>query len=146
MSAPTSARTNGRRLKIARLGAHNALCLLLLLLLAAFAPTAHMQDPVTGAFEGTVTDATTQARLPGALVEIANQASGVILRRRTDEQGRFYQGLLPPGVYTISVTAAGYVTQAKEQRLYTSQPNQVVPIPFALVSAATATPSATGAT
>jgi hypothetical protein len=104
-------------------------------LLATLASLAHKQDPVTGAFEGTVTDAGTQARISGALVQITNQLSDVTLRRRTDEQGRFYQGLLPPGIYTISVTAAGYVTQTKEQQLYTSQSNQVVPIPFTLVAA-----------
>ena len=104
----------------------------LTLLLAACALAARAQDTVTGAFEGTVSHGRTGARIPGALVEIINQASGVTLRRRTDAQGRFYQGLLPPGVYTIRVTAAGFVVQEKEQRLYTSQPNQVVPIPFAL--------------
>ncbi|HYY41399.1 MAG TPA: carboxypeptidase-like regulatory domain-containing protein, partial [Pyrinomonadaceae bacterium] len=107
------------------------LCLYLLLL-AACASTARAQDTVTGAFEGTVSHSETGARVPGALVEIVNQATGLTLRRRTDAQGRFYQGLLPPGVYTIRVTAQGFVIQEKEQRLYTSQPNQVVPIPFAL--------------
>src|SRR5919199_6968281 len=89
-----------------------ALCLLCLL---APAP-ARAQDTVTGAFEGTVSDSRTGARIPGALAEIVNQATGVSPRRRCDAQGRFYQGLLPPGVYTIRVSAAASQPQEQEQR------------------------------
>ena len=81
----------------------------IVLLFLALGFSANAQDTVTGAFEGTVTDGRTQTRVVGAFVEITNQATGIVIRRRTDAQGRFYQGLLPPGVYTIRVSASGFV-------------------------------------
>jgi hypothetical protein len=113
------------------------------------------QDPVTGAFEGTVSDVRTRARVAGALVEITNQASGITVKRRTDAQGRFYQGLLPPGIYIIRVTAPGFKPAEKEQLLLTTGPNQVIPIPVVLepdgnapmpAASPSPTPSATAAT
>src|SRR5438132_11777230 len=113
----------------------------IVLLFLALGFSANAQDTVTGAFEGTVTDGRTQTRVVGAFVEITNQATGIVIRRRTDAQGRFYQGLLPPGVYTIRVSASGFVAQEKEQRLFTTAPNQVVPIPFVLEPEPSAQPS-----
>src|ERR1041384_603232 len=113
------------------------------LLCMALDLSARAQDTVTGAFEGTVTNSQTQARIVGALVEITNQATGISIRRRTDLQGRFYQGLLPPGIYTIRVSAPGLIAQEREQRLFTTSPNQVVPIPFILDPEPVAPPSNT---
>ena len=110
------------------------LLLLPLLLFACFvlATSAKAQNTVTGAFEGTVTNSRTGARIEAASVQIINQANGIMVRRRTDAQGRFYQGLLPPGIYTIRISASGFKTEEKEQLLFTTQPNQVVPIPVSL--------------
>lgn len=96
------------------------------------APVVKAQDTLTGAFEGTVTNSRTGERVSAALVEIINQASGVTMRLRTDAQGRFYRGLLPPEVYLIRVTAPGFKTAEKEQLLFTTAPNQVIPIPVSL--------------
>src|ERR1041384_1348136 len=115
------------------------------LLCMALELSARAQDTVTGAFEGTVTNSQTQARITGALVEVTNQATGIVIRRRTDAQGRFYQGLLPPGVYTIRVSTSGFIAQEKEQRLFTTSPNQVVPIPFVLEPEPAAPPVNTNA-
>ncbi|MBV9210265.1 MAG: TonB-dependent receptor, partial [Acidobacteria bacterium] len=106
---------------------------LTLVVLAFFAATeARAQDTVTGAFEGTVTNVQTGAPVAGASVQFINQLSEVPVAKRTDSQGRFYQGLLPPGTYTIRVVANGFKTREVEQRLLATRPNAVVPVPVEL--------------
>ncbi|HEX8651687.1 MAG TPA: TonB-dependent receptor [Pyrinomonadaceae bacterium] len=110
------------------------------------ATPAMAQDTVTGAFEGTVTNSQTGAPVPGASVQLINQLSEVPIAKRTDPQGKFYQGLLPPGTYTIRVSAPGFKTREVEQRLLATRPNQVVPVPIVLDpegTAATTTPTPT---
>ncbi|HYE66418.1 MAG TPA: carboxypeptidase regulatory-like domain-containing protein [Pyrinomonadaceae bacterium] len=119
-----------------------------LFLLAFFALTVNQlaQDTVTGAFEGTVRNRQTGAPIAGAIVQFINQLSEVPIAKRTDTQGRFYQGLLPPGTYTIRVTATGYQAYATEQRLLATRPNSVVPVPVELepeTAAAPQTPTPT---
>ena len=106
------------------------------------------QDTVTGAFEGTVTNSDTGAPIEGATALISNQQSGQTYPRTSDTLGRFYQGLLPPGVYTIRVSAPGYVTKEVQQRLFISRTGEVVPVPVALdpappTAAPTPTPTTT---
>ncbi len=118
------------------------LCACLLL----FAGQAEAQDTVTGAFEGNVTNSQTGAPIAGASVQFINQLSEVPVAKRTDTQGRFYQGLLPPGTYTIRVSAPGFQTREVEQRLLATRPNSVVPVPVLLTpesTTATATPTPT---
>jgi hypothetical protein len=108
------------------------------------AATANAQDTVTGAFEGTVTNSQTGAPIAGASVQFINQLSEVPIAKRSDAQGRFYQGLLPPGTYTIRVSAPGFKTREVEQRLLATRPNQVVPVPVILdpeTAGATPTPT-----
>jgi hypothetical protein len=69
------------------------------------APPAYAQDTVTGAFEGTVTNSETGAVISGASVEIINQQTGQTITKTSDTRGRFYQGLLSPGIYLIRVSA-----------------------------------------
>src|SRR5829696_6921241 len=64
-------------------------------------PVSAAQDTVTGAFEGTVTDGVTGRPIARARVEFVNQQTGVSVSKLSDSQGRFFQGLLPPGTYTI---------------------------------------------
>ena len=112
---------------------------LLLLLLTICTPfPAHAQDTVTGAFEGTISDSQTGVVLKGALVEIVNQQTGVAISLRTDYRGRFYQGLLIPGIYRLRVSNPGYETRAVIQRLKITYTGEVVPVPVTLdpVSAA----------
>ena len=87
---------------------------------------------MTGAFEGTISDSQTGAALKGALVEIINQQTGVAISLRADYRGRFYQGLLIPGVYRIRVSNAGYETREVLQRLKITYTGEVVPVPVAL--------------
>ena len=102
------------------------------------------QDTLTGAFEGIISDSQTGAAIQGATVEIINEQTGLVIQKTADSRGRFYEGLLAPGLYTIRVSMRGYQTREVIQRLEITYTGEVVPVPVALdpVSAvATATPT-----
>src|ERR1051326_8605639 len=92
-------------------------------LILTFFVLANAQDTVTGAFEGIVSDSQTGVRLRGAAVTIVNDQTGISISLRTDFRGRFFQGLLLPGIYTITISLPGYQTRAVRQRLITGQRN-----------------------
>ena len=119
-----------------------AVCLLLVF------TCARAQDTVTGAFEGTVTDSQTGTPLKSAAVEIINQQTGLTMSLHTDFRGRFYQGLLIPGVYKVRVSLPGYQTREVLQRLKITYTGEVVPVPVSLdpvsSTTATATPTPVG--
>jgi len=118
----------------------------MIFVLALFS-VASAQDTVTGAFEGIVSDSQTGARLRGATVLIVNEQTGVSFSLRTDYRGRFFQGLLLPGIYSVSVSLPGYQTRAVRQRLRITYTGEVVPVPVALNPVgATPLPSAAGPT
>ncbi|HYY41525.1 MAG TPA: carboxypeptidase-like regulatory domain-containing protein, partial [Pyrinomonadaceae bacterium] len=108
------------------------------------------QDTVTGAFEGTVTNSDTGEAIGSATALIINQQTGQTYPKTSDTRGRFYQGLLAPGIYTIRVSAPGYVTKEVQQRLFITRTGEVVPVPVALDPAPpgmrSATPTPTGTT
>jgi len=106
--------------------------------------TSAAQDTVTGAFEGTVTDSRTGQPIARARIEFVNQQTGVALTKLSDSQGRFYQGLLPPGTYTIRASAQGYEQGETVQRLLGMRTGEVVPVPIVLDPAST-TPTPTPA-
>ena len=116
---------------------------LVVLISLALPPAVQAQDTVTGAFEGVVSDSQTGAALKGALVEIINQQTGVAISLRSDYRGRFYQGLLIPGVYRIRVSTAGYEPREVLQRLKITYTGEVVPVPVAL-DPASPTPAPAG--
>jgi hypothetical protein len=99
------------------------------------------QDTVTGAFEGTVTNSQTGAIIAGAAVQIINQQTNQTVPKISDARGRFYAGLLAPGLYLIRVSATGYLTRQVRQRLFITRTGEVVPIPVALDPAPTLAPS-----
>lgn len=117
---------------------------LLLLIVSVLVMTkgTYAQDTVTGAFQGTVTDSQTGAPLKGADVEITNQQTGLKMNIQTDNSGRFYQGLLLPGVYKIRVALAGYQTHEHLQLLKITYTGEVVPVPVSLERAGPAIPGA----
>ncbi|MCP9494194.1 MAG: TonB-dependent receptor [Pyrinomonadaceae bacterium MAG19_C2-C3] len=114
------------------------------ILAGVFCFTANAQDTVTGAFEGTVTTSDTGQAIAGAAVQIVNQQTGQATEKRTDARGRFYQGLLAPGVYRIRVTSPGFQTREVIQRLFITRAGEVVPVPVTLdPDLPTATPAPT---
>jgi len=100
------------------------------------------QDTVTGAFEGTVTNSITGAIVAGAAVQIINQQTNQAIPKTSDTRGRFYAGLLAPGIYIIRVSAPGFLTKEVRQRLFITRTGEVVPVPVAL-DPAPPTPAAT---
>jgi len=87
----------------------------------------HAQDYVTGSFEGEVKDSVTGSAVAGATVRITNQETGVPVAKQTDSAGRFRQGLLPPGDYTITIVKSGYATQTLQRSLPALRPTVVLP-------------------
>ncbi len=129
-----------------RVFARSSILLILVAALLVVAPTTQSQDTVTGAFEGLVSDSQTGSALRGAAVEIINQQTGLVHSLTTDYRGRFYQGLLTPGVYRVRVSMTGYQTREVLQRLKITYTGEVVPVPVALDPApAVVTPTATPA-
>ena len=131
-----------RNVRASRLVTRLAIALLSSIALSISAPSVRAQDTVTGAFEGTVSDSQTGAPLRGALVEIINQQTGVAISLRADFRGRFYQGLLIPGVYRIRVSTPGYEPKEVLQRLKITYTGEVVPVPVALDPAPVGVPPA----
>src|SRR5918911_3465328 len=107
-------------------------CLLAAVVVCPFVRLSEAQDTLTGAFEGTVTDSTTGRPIARARVEFVNRQTGVTVTKLTDSQGRFYQGLLAPGTYTIRASAAGYEPGETVQRLAGMRTGEVVPVPIVL--------------
>ena len=108
-----------------------------------FVRAGRTQDTVTGAFEGTVTNSQTDVPVAGATVLIINQQTGLSIPKTSDTRGRFYQGLLAPGIYTIRVAAPGFQTREVQQRLFITRTGEVVPVPVALEPDTPATATAT---
>lgn len=89
-----------------------ASCLFAIVFLAtiAFAQT----QITTGTIEGTVTDER-GAYVPGATVEVKNDATGFLRTVVTNEDGRFVALSLPPGVYTVTIQKQGFATMVVEK-------------------------------
>src|SRR5256714_6316717 len=116
-------------------------CLLAAVILCPVAHVASAQDTVTGAFEGSVTDSRTGTPIARARIEFTNQQTRVTVAKLSDSQGRFYQGLLPPGTYTIRASAQGYESSETVQRLNGLRRAEVVPVPIVLDPATQPTPT-----
>ncbi|MCI0618247.1 TonB-dependent receptor [bacterium] len=82
---------------------------LTLLIISGFCSIAFSQSRTTSQLTGLVEDEATDTPLPSALIKI--ESANLIGGPRTincDEQGRFRFLELPPGLYTITATLAGY--------------------------------------
>src|SRR5215813_6615090 len=81
-----------------------------LLLVLAFALVgvmpAHAQK-VTGDLQGTVTDES-KAVITGAEIVVKNTGTGAEVSTMTNENGIYKVPALQPGLYTVTVTAAGF--------------------------------------
>jgi hypothetical protein len=107
------------------------------------ATPAKAQNNLTGAFEGTVFDSTNpNVPIVGAIVQFTYRVNGVQTARRTDRDGRFYQGLLAPGDYSIRVTATGYRSKELFRSIFATRINVVIPVPVPLDPEVAAIPTA----
>jgi hypothetical protein len=116
--------------------------LIVVVLLLTSAVPAPAQDPVTGAFAGTVVNGKTREPFKGAAVTITNVETGVKYRRVTDDKGGFHTGRLIPGIYRVEISAPGFKTVTVEQKLFISRVDNVLPVPIALEPSGDSAPGA----
>ena len=90
------------------------------------------QDTLTGAFAGLIVDDERGAPIATVSVELVHEATKVTVISHSDKQGRFFQGLLMPGLYTIRFTSPRFRTRVIKQRLFANRINEVVPVPVEL--------------
>ncbi len=90
------------------------------------------QDTVTGAFQGDVSDNRTGIPIGGVIVQITSVQTGRIYNLTTDSKGRFYQGLLSPGLYDISIAVAGFKPRRLRREIKVSLTGDIVPVPVSL--------------
>src|ERR1700733_7629635 len=84
--------------------------ILLLLLAVVLLPLAVRAQNTTSSLTGTVTDSS-GASVAGADVTVANTATGVEYRAKTNQQGLYRVSQLPPGNYSMKVENAGFAPQ-----------------------------------
>jgi hypothetical protein len=116
----------------------------LLFTFALLSGTAKAQDTVTGAFEGKVFNKEDNTPIPNVIVRFTNQDTNVVNSKRTDNDGKFYQGLLNPGIYIVEVTVKGFKPFRAIQRLDATRQITVQPLPIPLepeTTVPTTTPS-----
>ena len=77
------------------------------------AMTAVAQAPAAGALQGTVTDPT-GAVVPGAEVEIRNEATDERRLVRTNDYGRYVASPLTPGTYRVTFSSPGFKVRVVE--------------------------------
>jgi hypothetical protein len=80
-----------------------------LLCLCLFSAISGAQSTTQGAIAGTVVDST-GALVPAAAVKLHNDATGANFDAVADSSGYFKVPLVPPGVYTVTISAAGFGT------------------------------------
>ena len=83
------------------------------LVMAACVRPAFAQIAGAGAISGTIKDPS-GAVIPGAGVDVLNGSTNVVISRTSTSAGYFFVSPLPPGVYTVTVTAPGFAIQKQE--------------------------------
>src|SRR5260370_17421373 len=78
-------------------------------LLVASSVLSFSQTAPTTSLSGSVLDSTGSAVVNAAL-ELRNTGTHFTRRSSSDPQGRFLFNLIPPGVYELTVSAAGFTT------------------------------------
>jgi Carboxypeptidase regulatory-like domain/TonB dependent receptor len=100
-------------------------------LLAAALP-AHAQD-YRGRLQGVVTDST-QGTMPGVIVTLTNDATGVAVERVTDAQGRYLFDFVEPGAYSVSASLTGFKKASQQNIRMQQQGNVTVDLVLAVGS------------
>jgi hypothetical protein len=98
----------------------------LLALLLSLSPLMYAQSD-TAAMTGIVRDQT-GAVVPNATVAIRNEATGLERRATTNQDGYYIATNLPPGLYTVSVEAAGFKKYESKNNQLTANVNATVDV------------------
>src|SRR5688572_29373819 len=85
---------------------------MLLLALALCNCLAAAAQPLAG-LQGRVFDAS-GAVVPGAVIQVRNEANAFQLSARADAEGRYYVTAIPNGTYSVTATATGFRTERIE--------------------------------
>lgn len=99
-------------------------------LLFLFVPGPRALGQALGGITGTVTDST-GAVVPGAQIEVTNEATGALTRAASTESGNFAVTALQPGSYTVRVTAPGFATSLRHKVLVDVATNSAVAVVLA---------------
>src|ERR1700745_2388094 len=81
-----------------------------LLLLVGAASNLTAQTTASGSLTGTVTDPSDHF-VPGAIVELKDNAKGTPQSTKTDAEGAYLFSFLLPGSYTLKVSHPGFTTE-----------------------------------
>ena len=88
----------------------------------------------TGALNGTIADQS-QAVIPYATVKVMSIATGAVRNAVSTKAGTFVIPLLPPGTYTVEVSAPGFKTAVFSNVVLNVTENQTLNVPLAAGSA-----------
>ena len=83
------------------------IALAMLLLVAGLGQNLFAQSSLGGSINGTVTDPS-GAAIAGAVVQLTNEATGVVTPTTTTSAGQFVFPVAPVGQYALTVSAAGF--------------------------------------
>ena len=83
---------------------------LLFIATAAVTPNLIAQTTASGGLTGTVTDPS-EHFVPGATVELKDNAKGTLQSTKTDTEGAYVFSFLLPGSYSIKVSHPGFTTE-----------------------------------
>lgn len=102
-------------------------CLLFGLVLSI--PTALKAQTTMASLEGVVADSS-GAVIPGASVQLVNEATGLNQTRKTDHLGYYLFEFLPPGNYRLTVTMSGFETFVRTAMPLETQQKARVDVPL----------------
>jgi len=109
-------------------------CFALLLAFGCLFPSrAVAQNIATAQLHGTVEDRT-GAVIPNAVIVIADPSKGFSRETSSDAQGNYQLLLLPPGRYTVTVTAAGFAKLTETEVVLTVGEQAELTLPMAVGS------------
>ena len=97
---------------------------LLVLLLFCLPCKLSRAQTVNGSFHGTIVDST-GAVIPGANVEVKNDATGALRQIASDAAGFYTITQIPPANYTITVSKAGFKTAVQTVELLVAEDREV---------------------
>jgi len=98
-----------------------------LFLIVCMVPALWAQNIATAQLNGTVKDPT-GAVVPGAAITVADASKGFSRVTTSDAQGNYQMLLLPPGTYSVSVTAAGFQQMVQNNVVLTVGEQAQLPI------------------